>query len=162
MAKTFWADTLFNLDITSGGQGRVTLITDFSSEELRLAQITLMRTIVGLDCAYTIHDNGEGSQRCDIGIAIASQESFAAGSVPDPSNAADHPIRGWIFRTSGRVFGFAADQPAVYSWRIDKDIRSRRKLENGEAYLVADNTALEGTASTVRLVGLVRQLWLVR
>ena len=91
-------------------------------------------TLIGMDVAYAVHDSGEGSQHLDIGIGVASQDALAAGagSLPDPNAADDHPIRGWVFRARGRVFGFAADQPMVYSWRIDRDIRSRRKLDNGD------------------------------
>ncbi len=161
MAKTSWEDTLINADTASGAQSLQTLVSSFSNEEMRLAGMTLMRTIIGLDVAYTVHDAGEGSQLVDLGIGVTSQEAFAAASVPDPNVATDHPTRGWVFRARGRVFGFAADQAAVYDWRLDRDIRSRRKLENGECYLVTNNTAVEGAASTIRVIGLIRLLWLI-
>ena len=161
MAKTFWSDTLLHTLVGSGGQAAISLVSDFSNEELRLASLTLMRTIIGIDVAYSVHDSGEGSQLMDIAIGVESQEAFAAGVHPDPKVGSDHPVRGWVFRARGRVFGFAADQPAVYSWRLDRDIRSRRKLENGEAFIVIDNTPAEGAAGSVSVSGLIRQLWLV-
>ena len=161
MAKTLWVDTLINHDVTNNSQLLLSLVTGFTSEELRLASMTLMRTIVGFDIGYTVHDSGEGSQSIDIGIGVTSQEAFAANTVPDPNVDSDFPTRGWIFRARGRIFGFAADQPMVYSWRVDRDLRSRRKLENGECYVAFNNFSVEGVASTVRVNGLIRQLWIV-
>ena len=161
MARTFWSDTLMNLAVGSGSQNSVSLVTDFSNEEMRLAQLTLLRTIIGIDVGHSVHDSGEGSQIIDLGIGVTSQEAFAAGSLPDPKVGSDHPTRGWIFRARGRVFGFIANDPAVFTWRLDRDIRSRRKLENGECYIVVDNTLSEGSSGAVAVVGLIRQLWMV-
>ena len=156
-----WIDSLFGGDVASGGQLLQSLMSGVSVTETRFTRMTLLRTIVRLDLAYTVHDAGEGSQQLDIGIAITSQEAFAAASVPDPDVQTDFPVRGWVWRSRYRIFGFAADQPAVSVRAVDLDLRGRRKLDNGEAYLVANNTAIEGVSSTVRVVGLVRQLWLV-
>ena len=78
MAKTFWADTLLDLDVAISGEASQSLVAEFSNEEMRLAQLTLMRTIIGVDVAYVVHDSGEGSARIDLGIGIISQEAFAA------------------------------------------------------------------------------------
>ena len=156
-----WIDTIFNEDIAVAGQSLVSLMTGISSTQSRFDRMTLLRTIIGLDVARTTHDSGEGSERVSMGIGIASQESFAAGTVPDPETNTDFPIRGWIWRAQYRVFGFAADDPTIFTRRIDLDLRSMRKLDNGECYLVSANVALEGTSSTNKVMGLVRQLWKV-
>ncbi len=157
----FWVDTTFNDDVVVGAQLLRSLMTGFSSPQTRADQMTLLRTIIGIDCARTVHDSGEGSERVSIGIGLTSQEAFAAGVVADPETNTDFPVRGWVWRANYRVFGFAADQPTIFTRRIDKDVRAMRKLENGEMYLVCSNAALEGVSGTVRLTGLVRQLWLV-
>jgi len=159
--RMLWIDTLLNDAVASGGQFARDLTTQFSTEETRLAQMTLMRTIMGVDLAYTVHDAGEGSQLFALGLGVESQEAFAAGVHPDPFTTGDFPTRGWVFRGVWRVFGFAADQPAVFTARIDKDIRARRKLENGLSFIVGDNLALEGAASAITVTGIIRQLWLV-
>ena len=159
--KMLWIDTLLEDLVLSAGQGARDLTAQFSSEETRLAQMTLMRTIMRFDIAYTVHDSGEGSQRVGIGIGIESQEAFAAGIHPDPVTIGDFPIRGWVYRGIWRVFGFAADQPAVDVARVDLDLRSRRKLESGLCFFVIDNRAVEGVASAISVTGIVRQLWLV-
>jgi len=133
-------------------------MTNVSSTQSRRGW-TCIRTIIGLDVAYSVHDAGEGSHNWWMGIGVASQEAFAAGAVADPFNATDHPVRGWLFRSGGRVFGFAADQPAVYSHRIEKDIRAMRKLDNGEMFVEFQNTLNEGAATTIHFDGFIRQYW---
>ena len=157
-----WIDTPMNNDVAIGGaQFLSSLMSNVTFAETRLAQMTLIRTIIGLDVARTVHDSGEGSELIGLGIGVVSQEAFAAGTVPDPLTGLDYPTRGWVWRSHYRVFGFAADQPTIFTRRIDLDLRSQRKLENGEAFFVADAISLEGVSSSIRLVGLIRQLWLV-
>ena len=158
---TLWIDTIIDEDVPSVGQNRVSLMTGVSSVQTRFDRMTLTRTIVGIDIAYTVHDSGEGSQQMSLGIGVASQEAFAAGTLPDPNSATDFPTRGWVWRAMYRVYGFAADQPAVFNARVDKDVKAQRKLENGEAYIVINNDPIEGVAGVVRVIGLIRQLWLV-
>ncbi len=158
---TIWIDTILNFDVANTSQVLTSLMTGVSSTQTRFDRMTLTRTIVGIDIANTVHDSGEGSQQVALGIGITSQESFAAGTVPEPQVASDFPARGWVWRALYRVYGFAADQPAVFNARIDKNIKAQRKLENGEAYLVVDNNAIEGVAAVIRVHGLIRQLWLV-
>ena len=156
-----WIDTIVNVAIASGAQSLISLMTGVSAVQPRFDRMTLLRTIVGLDIAYTVHDSGEGSQSFSVGIGVASQEAFAAGTVSDPETDTDFPTRGWVWRARYRIFGFAADQPAIFTRRVDIDLRAQRKLENGEAFIVMTNGALEGVVTAVSPLGLVRQLWLV-
>ena len=158
MPSTFWVDTLISNTLAADAQDVFSLMTGVSTAETR--NWTLLRTIILLDLAATVHDASEGDSRVDIGIGITSQEAFAAGVVPDPNVGTDKPTRGWIFRGRYRYYQFAAGVNDVYSVHVDKDIRSRRKLENGEAYLNWVNTSINGVA-VARLVGLIRMLWLI-
>ena len=162
-SKTFWIDTSANVDVVSGGTGFVNLMTGMADIDIRTAAITLLRTIIRLDLAYTVHDSGEGSQRVSLGIGVASSEAASAGiaATPNPEVMTEFPTRGWVWRAQYRIFGFAADQPAVYVRELDIDLRGRRKMENGEGYLSLANVALEGVAATVRVMGIVRQLYMV-
>jgi len=109
-----------------------------------------------------VMDQGEGSTIIDAGIGIGSQEAVAAGTFPDPAVPGDFPTRGWVYRGRWRVWGTAADR-AVVVWReIDKDVKGRRRLENGEAYWVVDNTANEGATQSIDIIGIIRMLWLVQ
>jgi len=157
-----WIDTGIGMTVTSGGgKNRVSLMTGVSVTQSRFDRMTLLRTILGFDIAYSVHDAGEGSQVVSVGVGIASQEAFAGTALSDPETDTDFPTRGWIWRARYRIFGFAADQPAIFTRRVDLDLRSQRKLENGEAFLNATNTDEEGVAGTIKMSGLVRQLWLV-
>ncbi len=155
----FWIDTKVDLTIAIGTQQLKSLMTNVSATQSRRGW-TLVRTIIGMDVAYTVHDAGEGSQDFVAGIGVASQEAFAAGTVSDPNTETDHPISGWIWRAKHRIFGFAADQPAIFTRRIDLDIRAKRKLQNGEVFIAADIFAHEGAATTVDVTGMIRQYWL--
>jgi len=157
----FWIDTKVTGSVTIGTTRIESLMTNVSASQSRRGW-TLVRTIIGIDVAYSVHDAGEGSIRADLGIAVASQAAFAsgAGALSDPAIATEHPTRGWIYRAGYRVFGFAADQPAVYSVRIDKDIRAKRKLDNGECFLAVTAALLEGASTTLDLTGWIRQYWL--
>jgi len=156
-----WIDTDAGLSLASGAVGRLTLMTGVPAASDRFHQMTLLRTIIGIDIAYTVHDSGEGSQIVSVGIGIASQDAFAAGATAGPQTDLDFPTRGWVWRARYRVFGFAADQPAVFVRRVDLDLRSQRKLENGEGYFTGFNAANEGVATAVTISGMIRQLWLV-
>jgi len=159
--RTLWVDQVINTDVASGGQFALDLMADFTTVETRVTQLTLLRTIVGLDLAYAVHDSGEGSMGIGLGFGIESQEAFAAGVHPEPLTRGDFPTRGWVYRGAWRVFGFAADQPTINVRRVDLDLRSRRKLENGVSFLVGDSSAIEGATATVKVFGIVRQLWML-
>jgi len=156
-----WIDTFVSAAIANNSTFAVSLSVGVTSLESRLQQMTLLRTIIGIDIAATVHDSGEGSQLVTPGIAIASQEAFTVGATADPEISTDFPTRGWIWRAQYRIYGFAADQPAVFNRRVDLDIRAMRKLENGEAFITIRNQANEGVAFAVSVFGLIRQLWLV-
>ena len=155
----FWIDTLLATTTTIGTPKIDSLMTNVSSSQSRRGW-TCVRTIIGLDVAVTVHDAGEGSQRYFIGIGVASQEAFAAGAIADPETVTDHPTRGWLYRAGYRIFNFAADQPAVFVRRIEKDIRAKRKLDNGEMYVAQSAVAQEGATTTITTIGFIRQYWL--
>jgi len=158
-----WIDTGATLAVANASTDAFSLMTGLTTTESRLAQMTLLRTIIGINLGYSVHDSGEGSQLVSVGIGITSNEAFAtAGALPDPEVDLDFPARGWVWRGRYRVFGFAADQPAIFTQRVDLDMRSQRKLESGLAYLIVRNEAVEGVATTIQMTGLIRQLWLVK
>ena len=159
-----WTDTAGTLTAGSGGGQDFKSLAELAVTDTRYIQQTLLRTIIGLNVGLTVHDSGEGSQLVSLGIGIVSSDAYSAGltALPDPRIDADFPTRGWIWRARYRVFGFAADQPAVYTQRIDLDMRSQRKLDNGIPLFIITNENVEGAASTITVHGLIRQLWLVR
>ena len=159
--KTVWIDTLHNPVIASGGVHADTLIAAPTSTDQRIAGMTLIRTIICHDYSYAVHDSGEGSQIIDVGIGVTSQEAFASTILPDPNNAIDHPTRGWVYRCRHKIHGFAADQAAVDVRSVYRDIRSKRKIDNGELYIHIVNSALSGAASSIQVIGITRCLFLL-
>ena len=118
---------------------------------------------MGIDVAYSVHDACEGSQIVSCGICVVGREALAAGtaSLLNPATASDYPTRPWVWKYRSRIFGFAADQPAVFVRRIDNDLRSQRKLENGELIFRGVNAPEEGVATTLLVSGLIRCLFAV-
>jgi len=91
-----------------------------------------------------------------MAIGIASQEAFAAGVLSDPGSGAEEPPRGWIWRASYVASQNGIGTPVVTP--VFADIHGARKIENGEVYIIAENTAQVGTSSTMNFSGLVRLL----
>ena len=153
--RTGWADTRISLDVASGGQLTKTLIGDFAVHET--SGMTLTRCIYRLAFFDDLHIN-EGNQFVDWGIATASQEAFAAGVVSDPDNQSDHPVRGWIVRDSLVV---ASNVAPMKPTLIRGEVRSQRKIDGSELFLVVDNNPAGGTAFTMNVRGLIRCLCLL-
>ncbi len=157
----FWIDFDLNTQVATAGQSNLDLLTNAEASQNRRGW-TLVRTIMSFDIARAVHDSGEGSDQVNIGIGVVSEPALAVGStaLPDPGVGTEFPTRGWVFRGSYRVWGFAADQPAIYTYRVEKDLRAKRKLDNGAMVMSITNVALEGTSSTIQLTGWIRQYWL--
>ena len=132
----------------------ISLITGLNPNDLR--GCTVIRTLISLDlCSQTVA-GAWGVQRCDMAIGIASQEAFAAGVLPDPVTNTDKPPRGWMWRSSRSVAQNGVGSPVLSS--LQADIRGARKVENGEVFLIIDNSNVFGTAFNVQALGLVRLL----
>jgi len=152
-----WLDTMLQPTVTSGAQVLTTLMTGVAPVNVR--RQTLVRTIITLDLSSATVAGAWGTQDVTIGIGITSQEAFAAGVVPDPETSGDQPSRGWIYRKRRVVAQNGIGAQVVYV--IENDIRASRKLDDGECFIVITNIAIAGTAFSVNVHGLVRQLWLL-
>ena len=161
MARSgFWLDTFFSQALVNNSQITVSLMNALATEDSRRG-LTCVRTIIGLDLARTVHDSGEGSHRVSMGIGVSSREALGVtGGIPDSHVAGDFPVMGWLYRAQYRIYGFAADQPAIFNQRIDKDIRAKRMLNNGVMYITMVSVLQEGVDSTIQMTGLIRQYWL--
>ena len=152
-----WIDTTVDRGIASAAQDLFSLMTGVAPVNVR--RQTLVRTLITLDLFSETVAGAWGVQQLDIGIGITSQEAFAAGVVADPVTANDQPSRGWIYRTRVAVAQNGIGGQVLYTLRAD--IRASRKLDDGECYMVVDNTSERGTAFTAHMTGLIRQLWLL-
>ncbi len=155
--RTTWVTTRSVLNVNNAAQGLLTLATGRSTTDSRNA--TIIRTIGHLWYASLTVAGAWGRQIVDLGIGIASQEAFAAGTVPDPNTSGDQPTRGWMYRDTVMV-----EQNGVGSkihTESTFDIRSARRLDEGEPYIVFDNVTTGGTVFNVQITVFVRQLWLM-
>ncbi len=157
--RTAWIDTLIDESGGSTAQDLASLLGNLTKTESQ--GYTLTRCIIHLWLSATAIPASVGITRVDLGIGLASEESFAAGVVPDPSVAPDRPINDWVWRdtaivrTNGDTTVWDAAPQLLY------DIRSRRRIEDGELFLVIDVNSINGTAFTVNTVGLIRCLFLL-
>ena len=83
-------------------------------------------------------------------------DAFAAGAFPELITDTDAPMRGWMFKEVGVVF---QETDFYNTMMIKGDYRSQRKLdEQTEVFMLIDNTAIVGNATTIRVDTLVRML----
>ena len=155
--RTFWVDNQVNILVGSGGASNNTsLLTGTPLINVRGA--TIVRMLLKMAIVSTTIGGAQGVQAVDVGIGIASQESMNAGVLPDP-NADERPVGGWMYRTQVVAAQGAEGVPLVYPW--EADIRSGRKLSDGEVFMAIANSDILGTAFSIRAVGSVRVLMLL-
>jgi len=152
---TDWIDTTLNLELPATAQTIQSLMTGVAPVNMR--GMTVIRTLISLEMFSDTIAGAYGVELMDIGIGIASQEAFVAGVLPDPKTATDKPPRGWMWRTAKLVAQNGTGAPVIVS--LEADIRGARKVENGEVYIIADNSPIKGTTFQVNIRGLVRQLY---
>ena len=160
---TFWSDLVLADPVATNTKLRLDVLERMTTIPSRFDRMTLTRVIIGLDVGVFTHDSGEGSETVFMGLGVLGRDAFAlsGAAIPDPSVSGDYPGRGWVWRAGYRVYGFAADQPAVFNQRVDLDLRAQRKLENGVLTFVVKNTPGEGVATTILVNGVIRCLWLI-
>ena len=154
--STIWVDTIDTITMASGISGsKLSLLNNLDADARRGA--TLTRMIMCYSFFPTIIANESGDQMLDIGVGVASKEAFDAGALSEPESEQEHPMTGWVYRCR-HVAGNRAD--LGYNGRIDvqRDIRAQRKLDTGDLFMVTSNTALSGTASSMRMVFIIRCL----
>ena len=152
-----WIDTLYSDTTATGAQTLTSLMTGVAPVNVR--RQTLVRTLISVYLQSATVAGVWGTQIVDLGIGITSQEAFAASVVADPNSANDQPSRGWIYRNRVVVSQNGAGAPVTVL--LQADIRASRKLDDGECFIVVNNTALLGTTFSVAISGIIRQLWLL-
>ncbi len=153
--RVVWADSLFDESISNGGQDLKSLHSLLLTENFDL---TVTRIILGLTFSPATLLVVQSQMQLDMGIGIASQEAFAAGTVPDPDVASEVPSSGWLWRHR-LIVNDATSSPGLMPTSVVVDIASQRKLQRGELYLVVNNNGRTGTAFNVNMNGLIRVLF---
>jgi len=151
--KTIWDDTLISSTVASGAQTLLPLSGALGDDSVGY---TILRALVHIQFMHEGVPANDGVQALTYGIGVASIEAFAAGIVADPGTQGDHPPRDWYLRDRCTVMQDAAQvlQPTICRF----DLRARRTLEHGTAWIAFDSAPVFGTAFTVRILGSVRLL----
>ena len=155
--KATWIDTIVSFTVANGAQQLVSLMGGMTPVDSR--GFTLTRTIIEVSFAPPTAVS-DGYQVASYGVGLVSQEAFVAGVVPDPDQAADRPARGWVYRGSMLVAG-AANMTSHVPARLEKDIRSQRRVDDGEMIFIMNNGSADGTTFTMTVQGLVRTAYLL-
>ena len=156
--RSQWVDTILDRDLT------VVAANDFFSlfaTELPVdhRNWTLTRMILCYTITPTPHSASNSASFAHLGIGLAEGDAFVAGALPDPETTQDTPIRNWIYRCSH--ISLDKTTGALTPMTHNKDLRTRRRIENGTVFLSWTNIADTGGGHTLALRGIVRALYLV-
>ena len=162
--KRQWVDTLFDNDIVNGTDLVTRLVAPEGQQDIDKGS-TLIRSIIRLRFLPNVVPSTFGGQDLDVGIGIASEDALDVGgaSVPDPSGS-DLPISGWIFRTKSIVTYYpevTTGPPFIIPWDLREDVHGQRKVMYGVPFVRISSITTLGASSTITMVGLIRQLWLL-
>ena len=154
-----WADTLVNQDLTTT-QANFDLTLNLAPTDTS----TLVRLVVHLNMfPDDIPTAGETIQSIALGIQTVSAEAFAAAVMPDPDVAADVPALGWLWRDNVGEFTQTTNSviDSYHYPEIKYDGRAARKVDRGVVALTVQKTIIVGVAHDLRMVGIVRALYLM-
>jgi len=155
--KTQWVDTLLDFTIANAGQDIRSLLSTLIGNDTQ--GMTLVRTIMELNLGPINWTGAFGTQALDVAIGMADQESFLAGTLPDPSVASESPVLGWVFRTRMGLLNPGSVSAGFERRWIQMDLRAQRRIDDGELYMIMDNFPGLGTAFSVQVTGIVRTLY---
>ena len=156
--RRVWQDFLIDVALASGGTSITGLLQGDTPDDTK--GMTLVRTLISLDVAPANDNVTLGYQGFDAGIGMAGLDAINTGAaaLASPSLAGEIPVTGWLWRTRQMVGVTSGPLQVV---RIREDIRAQRKAMYGNTYLRMDGFAVEGTAFTVSVFGLIRCLYLL-
>jgi len=154
--KAFWIDNNIDLGVVSSAQLSTSLFA--GTPPINVRQTTVVRMVLDLSIFSSTVAGAFGVNYFDVGIGVASQEAFFAGVFPDP-NEDERPVSGWLYRCRYVVWQNGVGTQIVRE--IHRDIRSGRKVYDGELFLVANNTPRVGTTASYILGGCIRVLLLL-
>ena len=155
--RSAWEDSRININVASGAQGFTDLMGTLT-EDLQQGR-TVVRMVGELTINSQTTAGAWGLQVVDIGVGIIDRDAFAVQEFPDPNSEDDQPSTGWLYRLECLAYQNGVGVEPVI--RCPFDIRSQRKIGNGNLTIIVDNTAHRGTAFAIDVRGLVRVLWLL-
>jgi len=156
--KTVWVTTLITESVAAGGADIAGLLGNRTIADME--GLTLTRTIGRLYFQVAAVDGTFTLSRLDYGVGLVSQESFAAGVLPDPGVDFDKPISDWVYKDMALVTGSGDTTLPLEAPMHQWDVKSRRKIGDGELFFIVDN----GNVVTGRIIiveGIIRCLFLL-
>ena len=160
----FWDTALVNNQLgTTSSMIAVDLLVNLNQDAHTV--VTVTRMLIDL----VIYPDGmvnavSGGQNTDLGIAVLSNEAQAAGAIPEPSNSADIPALGWMWRARMVTLN-QQDSGTAEMWKfphLQLDLRAQRIVRRGQTLrLMGDNAVSSGTGFTCRIAGMIRTLVLL-
>jgi len=155
-----WADLKFNVVIpSSNDMTPLDILVDLGAS--RLDTITIVRLVGQMAVVPEIPvTSATSNQIIDVGIGVATEAAFTAGTVPEPDTTTEYPARGWLYVATKSLFrGNLATVGEMFpAWEFD--IRAMRKIDKGRLYLAAGNGLGDGTPVAIRFQGRIRALCL--
>ena len=154
-----WHDLNFAATLGNGTQTFTDLLQNLPATEQHGCTIT--RIILRMTYSPVVTIGSDGAQQIAVGIGLVSEEAFNASIFPDPSQNADDPITGWMFKTVRAVRVMLSPDDVLHGV-IHEDIRAQRKMGyNTKLLILTENSADEATSFDVRIQGIVRTLCLL-
>ena len=153
---TAWDDQLFTVTQVNGVQaGAILLVEDVADPEKR--GCTVVRIIMRVTLLPVVINGVTGRQTVSVGIALASDDAFAAGALPDPQTQADYPVGGWMYRD--QVVVPSESTGVVPHVVLQADLRAQRKLDRSSLFFTYHSQLDEGVSFEVQLTGIIRVLY---
>ena len=150
-----WVDNLIAQTTANSTQDSQSLIDGAVTENKGM---TLVRLIIGMNIrASTGVLQSQDTQVVSMGIAAMSADAATAGAFADPNLGSDQPASGWLWRWQALV----TEDVSAGLIRIEKDVRTMRKVEYGDIRLIINNDPDIGSAFSVETMGLIRALYLL-
>ena len=156
--RTAWDDELVNTVVVNGGTTvAIRLMNNVADAEKR--GCTVVRMIMGVDLLAEPPGVVSSTQRFTMGVGMISDDAFAGSVFPDPDTDSDFPVNGWMHRSVHSIRDELLATGVIATVRVDRDIRSQRKVERSTLALFVQNTNTEGAGNSIRITGLVRVLY---
>ena len=154
---TAWDDRMLNQTLADNSQDVQALMVNIADPEKR--GCTLIRTLVHMQYLATNPGTVSGVNLVHFGMALVSDDAFAASIVPDTETGDDFPVMGWVFRDQISVVDETLATGPIPPVDVRLDLRSARKLDRSTLVWIAKSVSREGTVFAVQQTGIVRCLY---
>jgi len=154
--RTRWHNELFSMDIGNTLQLSRDILSQIAQTDK--VGLTLIRTLLHLFIQPTSMFGTVGLQALDFAIGVFEEDAFAAGALPDLNVEGERPPRGWAWKERCLVPGHTTAGAVDSTVHIERDLKSRRRIDDGDLLLIVNNNSAQGSAFNVTVEGEIRCL----